>query len=512
MIEKRNIHGKQVHLSSISHSADFMTFKKRIRCLISCILLVLGTNTSAQEGFELKPGNTGSSNTTEFNHAQSTATYEERRIGAAWLKQYRRRAPISTDPAINEYVEQLLNKLVTNSGIKNPKLSVVVTRNRSLNAFAVPGEVIGVHTGLFNYAKTEQQLASVLAHELAHLRQRHYARSVEKQKQQSITTMAALLASLVIVANTDGDEGGAALSATQAYAIDQRLRFSRAFEREADSIGMEIMVKSNMDPHAMEGMFGQMERISRFSPTPPEFLLTHPLTNRRIVDAINIARKYKKQAFPENPHYQFVRARAILASEKSPQQAIERFRGELSGFDTSLDGSRYGLALALTNNRQFKAAQEVIDELIKKHPSNALLTITLSDTLAGQGRTQEAINLVLAEQQKKPNYFPLTLQLSELYRLQKKYDSAKELLNTLSSQRSEDPFIWHELAEVSGLADDILLLHKARAEYFILHGDFANAEQQLNELENKTKNNSELKRYATQRLGELNTLRQLAKL
>jgi predicted Zn-dependent protease len=444
-----------------------------------------------------------------------TTISEEQRIGSAWLKQYRRQVPTSADLIIIDYLEKLLESLASHSDVDYPSLSLVVAKNPSLNAFAVPGGVIGIHTGLFNYAKTEQQLASVLSHELAHLSQRHYARGVDKQKSQSLTTMATLLASLILVATTDGDAGIAALSASQAYAIDQQLRFSRSFEREADRIGMDILVKAGMDPHATEAMFTQMERLTRFSSKPPEFLLTHPLTTNRIIDAINLARQYPKREVTENINYQLVRARALLDTEESPQQAIIRFRRELSGFDTSIDGSRYGLAVALNDDEKFDEAEKNLQILLEKYPDNLILRITQSDILAGKGQAEAAIMSIKALLKQHPSYFPLAMQLSQLYRRQQNYTDAKNVLIQMSEQRKQDPAIWYELAEVAGLNNDTSQLHKARAEYFILHANFDNAEQQLQALltrEGLINKQSLFYLYAQQRIENLDKLRKSAKL
>ena len=167
------------------------------------------------------------------NPIGSVSTREEYRLGQAWLRLFRRQSPIDSEPVVNHYVESLLTKLVGHSAFNEQKLSLVIVDNPTINAFAVPGGIIGVHTGLFTFAENEQQFASVLSHELAHLSQRHYARSVQQQRNQTIPTMAALLGSLVILATTDGDAGMAALTATQAARLDSQLRFSRLFEQEA---------------------------------------------------------------------------------------------------------------------------------------------------------------------------------------------------------------------------------------------------------------------------------------
>ncbi len=456
-----------------------------------------------------------SSNTVELpsiGRISHAATAEEQRIGAAWLKQYRRQVSTSNDTIIIAYLENLLNTLASHSDIYNTSLSLVVAKNDALNAFAVPGGVIGIHTGLLQYAKTEQQLASVISHELAHLSQRHYARGVEKQKGQSLTVVAGLLAGLILAANTGSDAGLATISATQAYAIDQQLRFTRSFEREADRIGMGILARAGMSPHATAEMFEEMDKLTRFSSKPPEFLLTHPLTTNRQIDAINLAREYPKKTIPDNISYQLVRARAILETAESPQQAIRYFKDALSGFDTSADSNHYGLALALTDNRQYKEATETIDKLLKKYPDNVILLMSKSHILAGQNNLDDAINNIQKQISLHPSYYPLPFQLSQIYRKHSVYDKAIEVLISLSESRSEDPVIWYELAEVAGLASQLSLLNKARAEYFILHANFDNAEQQLNALIEREKAGSTLQEYAKERLQELDTIRKRSKL
>jgi predicted Zn-dependent protease len=444
-------------------------------------------------------------------------TSKEQRLGAAWLKQYRRQVPTSSDPIIINYLEKLLANLASHSDIYNESLSLVIAKNSTLNAFAVPGGIIGIHTGLLYYAKTEQQLASVISHELAHLSQRHYARGVEKQKGQTATIMAGLLAGLILASTTEGDAGIAAISATQAYAIDQQLRFSRGFEREADRIGMSILARAGMSPHATAEMFEEMDKLTRFSSKPPEFLLTHPLTTNRQIDAINLAREYPKKIVPDNINYQLVRARAILETAESPQEAIQRFKDELSGFDTSVDGNRYGLALALLDNREPDKAQKTLSLLIEKFPDNLILQIARNQVIAGQKEFTIAIKNFQQLIKQYPDYYPLPFYLSQLYREKNDFLPAIKLLDSLSKRRPNDPLIWYELAEISGLANNLSLLNKARAEYFILHANFDNAEQQLKALiereeANTTSANATLASYASERLKELDTIRKVSEL
>lgn len=153
---------------------------------------------------------------------------QERVLGQKWLRLYRSQVPTSSDPLIIDYLEKLLDRLAAHSQLENKDLELVLVQNNTLNAFAVPGGIIGVHTGLLSYARTENQLASVLAHELAHLSQRHYARQLEQQKNMTAPFYAGMLASLVLLATSgSSDAGMAALATTQAAALDAQLRFSR---------------------------------------------------------------------------------------------------------------------------------------------------------------------------------------------------------------------------------------------------------------------------------------------
>ena len=287
----------------------------------------------------------------------------EKKLGQAWLKQFRSSVSLYTDPAVTAFTENLVDKLAVHIGLGGDDLSLIIVKNKTLNAFAVPGGVIGVHTGLYEYAETEAQFASVMAHELAHLSQRHYARNVEAQKGRQLTNMAALLAGLILIAGSNGDAGTAAISTAQAATLDNALRFSRLFEEEADSIGFSILEKAGYPTGAMSAMFEQMQKASRFNSSPPEFLLTHPLTPKRI--ASTKSRVLGKDATIDEStfDYDLIRARVLLSKAQSPQQAINFFRDEINGFSPSITASRYGFILALIKDKQYTQASEKLAAL-----------------------------------------------------------------------------------------------------------------------------------------------------
>src|SRR5690606_25881880 len=165
----------------------------------------------------------------------------------------------------------------------------VLLDSNQLNAFAAPGGIIGVNGGLFLHAQTEAEYASVLAHELAHLSQRHFARGLEAQQRMALPLMAALLAGVVAAAAGAGDAGMAAILSAQAAAMQEQRRFSRQNEQEADRIGLINLERAGYDPNAMPRMFERLMRQYRFDRKPPEFLLTHPVSESRVADTRNRA-------------------------------------------------------------------------------------------------------------------------------------------------------------------------------------------------------------------------------
>ncbi len=192
-------------------------------------------SSAATEG--LKIPNLGASSTSLFS-----ADYEYQ-LGRSWLKVFRAQAPLVNDPLLYSYLESLVFELVTHSELQDRRIELVIVNNPTINAFAVPGGVIGVHNGLFKYAQTEDEFATVIAHEIAHLSQRHFSRRIEMAQSQSPINIAGLLAGILLAATAGTDAGMAAMTATQAALQDQQLRYSRSNEAEADRIGMRNTVQ-----------------------------------------------------------------------------------------------------------------------------------------------------------------------------------------------------------------------------------------------------------------------------
>ena len=277
---------------------------------------------------------------------------QEYQLGRAWLALLRSQVSQLNDPQLKDYVETSVYKLVETSQVNDRRLEFILINSPQLNAFAAPGGIIGVNGGLFLNAQTEGEYASVLAHELAHLSQRHFARGVEAQQRMQVPMMAALLAGIVIAAAGAGDAGIATIAGTQAAAIQEQRRFSRQNEQEADRIGILNLEKAGYDPRSMPTMFERLMRQYRFDAKPPEFLLTHPVTESRIADTRNRAEQARQGGTEDSLRYQLIRARVQLTYEESPGLAAKRFRAQLDE-NPKNDIARYGLAIAQIKGSQW---------------------------------------------------------------------------------------------------------------------------------------------------------------
>ncbi|GGY66042.1 putative beta-barrel assembly-enhancing protease [Cellvibrio zantedeschiae] len=404
---------------------------------------------------------------------------QERILGQRVLKAYRSQVPTSSDPLVIDYLENLIGRLLPYSQLEDKRVDLVVVKNDTLNAFAVPGGIIGMHTGVFNYAKTENQLAAILAHEMGHLSQRHYARRLEQQKNMMMPMLAGMLAGLVLAANSNGDGGMAAIMATQAATEAASLRFSRENEQEADRIGMQTMYQAKLDPYAASDMFEEMLHATRSSRRPPEYLLTHPVTERRVSDARNRAMAHPRTAYPDNLEFQLMRSRIRFELEETPQTAIKRFKNELDGDNLSPDASRYGLAMAYSAAGQFDAARTALKPLLEKDPTRITYLIMSADIDVAAERFKPALDLLESQLKLNPESYPLNIRYAEASMKAGQYKQSAELLERYSRKRKNDDYLWYLLAEVNGLNGDILGVHEARAEYFIANGIYDKAQIHL---------------------------------
>ncbi|MEN9807839.1 MAG: hypothetical protein RL756_2359 [Pseudomonadota bacterium] len=402
----------------------------------------------------------------------------ERAIGEQFMKQVRAGLPTRDDPILRHWVVSHVHDLAQYAQLRDSQLQVVLIDSDELNAFAAPGGIVGVNLGLFLQAEDVHEYTSVMAHELAHLSQRHFARGIEEQQKAAVPAVASLLAAILVGAMGGGDAGIAAISAAQAASQQNQLRYSRGRETEADRIGLSTLELAGYDPNGMARMFERMERAYRFTRRPPEFLLTHPLSERRIADARQQAQAYGEPPHPDIPEYGMMRARVQVHYAKTPDAAVRQWEKSVKERPDS-PVARYGLALALTRADRHDEAIAIGDAIFSTDPNRVLPLASYAELLIEADAQPQAQALLERGLSVNPNNTTLNRLYAESLIRARDYARAQAVLQRQTRIDSQDIDVWYELAEVSGQAGDIINVHRARAEFFALRGGYERAIQHL---------------------------------
>jgi predicted Zn-dependent protease len=434
----------------------------------------------------------------------------EERIGEDFMRQIRAQLPTESDPLMTYWTELLLHELAVASDLRDPQLDLVLIDAPSINAFAAPGGIVGINLGTFEQAPTVHEFSAILAHELAHLSQRHFARGLEQRRQATLPMLAGMLASALLMATVGGDVGMAGLATTQAAAQNNALRYSRSREREADRLGVETLARADLDPWAMAGMFDRMQQASRYSRRPPEFLLTHPVTESRIADARDQAAEFPRRAHEDSLEFQLMRARVRAKYAETPQDAVAAFRARLEeGRTTMPEAERYGLVLSLLALSRVDEAEAALAPLLGEDQSLAY-TLAEIEIALERGEPGKAVARLEQELVYAPGNLPLTAAYARALNRAGRHAEAQKALEGLADRRPFDASVWYDLAETAGLAGDIIAVHRARAEYFQLHGNLQNALQHLRYALQLVENDFPMTARLTQRVQDIRQMRQRA--
>ena len=406
---------------------------------------------------------------------------QEYAMGQGLLRNLRRGAPTIPDALLNDYLENVTYRLASRSQLQDHRLSFVIIDSEELNAFAAPGGIIGVNTGLFLNAESEAEFASVMAHEIAHVSQRHFARSVDEAQASRIPQLASMMAAIVVMATSDSDQGAAALAAAQGRAVENQLRFSRSNEAEADRIGQDTMYNAGFDPRGMSNLFERLVAINRFGRRPPEFLLSHPVTESRVADARGRASRYPGRSFVDNLEYRIMRARILAHYAEDKQALADEYQKVLDESETDLlrDANRYGVAVSFWEDEQYAKAAENLAVLLAKEPNRISYVVTQAEIFTAQNEPGLGISFLQRHLQINPDNHPLTMALADALVEARDYQRAATVMEEHALLRPDDHSLWYQIAEVQGQAGNISKVHQARAEYFKLIGDYRNARDQL---------------------------------
>jgi beta-barrel assembly-enhancing protease len=309
----------------------------------------------------------------------------EKKIGETTMREIRQREPSYVDdPEINGYLNRLGRRLAAQTEERGQEFEFFALRDATLNAFAMPGGYIGVHTGLILAAQSESELASVLAHEISHVTQRHLARMVAQQSQGQLAAMLAMAAA-ILAARSNPDVAIGAAVAGQAGVIQNQLNYSRDFEREADRLGLQVLEKAGYDIRDMGSFFERLQKFGRlYENNAPGYLRTHPLTTERIADMGNRIQSRPYKQVPDSLEFTLVRAK-LRAADGLPEDAVTDLELQLGERKFKSEPAiRYGLARAYLRSRNFSAAETQVAELRRLKVASPMV-----ETLAAEIRTQQ---------------------------------------------------------------------------------------------------------------------------
>lgn len=405
---------------------------------------------------------------------------EEARLGAAIMRSIRNSGMVVEDPLMTEYVNEVGNKIAAQTNDGDIDFTFFIVDDPRINAFAIPGGYIGVHTGLLEATRNEDELAGVLAHEVAHVTQRHIARAIHANSRQSILSTAIMLGALIAGAAGGGSEvaqAGAAIA--QGTAAQSQINFTRSNEYEADRVGIASLADAGFDPYGMASFF---EVMSRQRPTDPdhrvpEFLRTHPVTSARIAEARNRARDYAPVRTDDSIGYGIAKIRAIVMQFDTPGEAVAYF--ENRPYQNQNDIERYGRMLAYLRDGKGFAALDIIEYLIESDPKVIAYHIALGDTYMALNRHDDAIAAFEHALALFPRNVPLVIayseKLLELGRAELAHEILLDLLNNVPPTPEQVRLIARAASEAGESAESLSYL----AEYRLMIGDLVGGIQYL---------------------------------
>ncbi len=404
---------------------------------------------------------------------------KEIELGQILISQVRGHLPVSNDPELTQYIHSLGTR-ITSAGINsNFPFTFILVNNSDINAFALPGGIVAINTGLLTLSEKESEVASVFAHEIAHVTQRHIARNFANAKSFSVISALTLLGSILAVAYGGGELGQAALITTQSGLQERQLAYSRSFEQEADRVGMQFLVNANIDPQGMPAFFERLNKHTQLNRGQiPEFLSSHPLTSNRISESKSRANQYSGSFTSNTIHFDYAKARAI-AITNSPSQLVDFFRkkNKVPGSLSETETYTYALSLSRIGRNQ-QALQQL--KLISLNADNELtIKLAKAQIQIVDGQYVQAEKLLKSLEQIYPSNTSIKYYLATALSENGNPQLALQKLDQVNNTQPNNPIFDKLKAKTASKANLAWRSHESLSDYYAAHGQYGTAMEQI---------------------------------
>jgi beta-barrel assembly-enhancing protease len=408
---------------------------------------------------------------------------DEYQAGLGWFRQMGQTNVVLEDPEVSDYIQEIGHSLSSRAEEGQHQFYYFVVRDPVINAFAMPGGFIAINSGLILATRNEDQLAGVMAHETAHVTQRHLVRGLIDQSHAGLVATAAMLAAILLGATAghgspDAMEG--AIMATQGAAIQHQINYTRANEFEADRIGIGTMALAGYDPLGMASFFQELERNS---PEPSrvkaiEFLIDHPLSAERVAEARNRAEQIGRVRHEDSLGYRLTRER--LRSIVGDPRAVRQYYANLvkNGAGLTME-ERYGRDVADINMKNPGAAISDLQSLLREYPKVTQFYGALGQAYMLNGQPRESQEVLDKGLGLFPRNIPITIRLSETLMRNGENKRAQLILDDLFNVVEPSPDQTKLIAKAASAAGDLPDSYYYMSFYWVMSGDLKMAATQL---------------------------------
>lgn len=431
---------------------------------------------------------------------------KERMIGEKVYRQVQYQMPVLHDVWLEDQFMTIFSRILSQTKLGSP-IGLVIINDPQINAFAVPGGLFALNSGLITSAKNLDEITGVMAHEIAHVSQRHFSRSQEAFKGQGLLVLAGLLVGAAITSQVDGDVGGAVMMGTQAALADRQLSYSRNQEREADRIGMQLMYSAGYNPHSMADFFETMNRATARVSFMPDFWFTHPLTTQRMSEA-----RLRANQLPRTPlsntqqDFDIIKwYSAVLTSQASEVQLKALAQNKNVG-------GLLALAKYYLQKGELDAAQAQLNIVSSIVPHHTLLALIQADLMIEKKQIDQAKRIIESKHKIMPENRALAFKLADIYNLTNQPDQANRIVQKFIQKNDRDIVAWQIMQQAANIDKSNplhtvnVLRYRAEVEYW--KGQEESAIRSLLHAQRLAKDNNSMSAKITSRVKQMQMERQ----